>query len=175
MFTFFYSAHDTAAEYCDERVCLSLCVVCVCVCVCQWSYLWNHTSSDLHQILVHVTHGRDSVLFWRRSDTLCRINSQLIYYFLFVLLPDIYSFWRNKDFHKHCLDGYPCWTRGIRGVKLAWFQMLWWAPSPRKSRLRPVSLHERRTELNGWRRSRKGRRVIIHSFISPQNVMAKKE
>ena len=44
--------------------------VCVCVFVCPRSCLRNYTS-DLHQIFVNVTHGRGSVLFWRRSDTLC--------------------------------------------------------------------------------------------------------
>ena len=52
------------AEYCDERVCVSVCVF-----VCPRSYLRNYTS-DLHQFFVHVTHGRGSVLHWRRSDTL---------------------------------------------------------------------------------------------------------
>ena len=42
---------------------------CVCVCVCARSCLWNYTS-HLHQIFVHVTYGRGSVLLWRRSDTL---------------------------------------------------------------------------------------------------------
>jgi len=41
--------------------------VSVCVCVCPRSYLWNYTS-DLHEIFVHVTYGRGSVLLWRRSD-----------------------------------------------------------------------------------------------------------
>jgi len=39
--------HDSGGEYCDERVCL-----CVCVFVCPRSYLRNCTS-DLHQIFVH--------------------------------------------------------------------------------------------------------------------------
>jgi len=45
--------------------------VTVCVFDCPQSYLRNYTSS-LHQIVcfVHVTCGRDSVLLWRRSDTL---------------------------------------------------------------------------------------------------------
>jgi len=52
-------------------VCLSLSVyVCVCVFVCPRSYLRNYTS-DLHQNFVHVTCDRGSILFWRRSDTLC--------------------------------------------------------------------------------------------------------
>jgi len=34
------------------------------------SYTRNYTS-DLHQIFAHVTYGRSSVLFWRRSDMLC--------------------------------------------------------------------------------------------------------
>jgi len=34
------------------------------------AYLRNYTY-DLHQIFVHVTYGRRSVLLWRRSDTLC--------------------------------------------------------------------------------------------------------
>jgi len=54
-----------SAEYCDERVCLS-----VCVCVCPRSHLRNYYTSDLHQIFVHVTYGRGSVIHWRRSDTL---------------------------------------------------------------------------------------------------------
>jgi len=48
-------------------VCLS---VCVSVCVRPRSYLLNYTS-DLHQIIVHVTHGCGSVLLWQCSDTLC--------------------------------------------------------------------------------------------------------
>jgi len=48
-------------------VCLS---VCLCVFVCSRSYHRNYTS-DLHQIFVHVTYGRGSVLLWRRNDTLC--------------------------------------------------------------------------------------------------------
>jgi len=44
--------------------------VCVSVFVCLRSYLRNYTS-DLNQILVHATYGRDSVRLWRRSDTLC--------------------------------------------------------------------------------------------------------
>jgi len=50
---------------CDERVCVCLSVLFV----CPRSYLRN-CASDLHQIFVHVTYGRGSVLFWRRSDTL---------------------------------------------------------------------------------------------------------
>ena len=43
----------------------------MCVFVCPRSYLWNYTS-DLHQIFfIYVTHGRGSVLLWRRSDLLC--------------------------------------------------------------------------------------------------------
>ena len=32
----FYSAPDSGAEYCDQRVCLCVLCVCVCVCVCVW-------------------------------------------------------------------------------------------------------------------------------------------
>ena len=56
--------HSTKLEYCNERVCL-----CVCVFVCPRSYLRNHTS-DLHQIFVHVTYDRGSVLVLGRSDVL---------------------------------------------------------------------------------------------------------
>ena len=55
---------DRKAEYCDERVCVS-------VCVCLSAII----SSELHvrslSIFVHVTNGRGSVLVWRRSDMLC--------------------------------------------------------------------------------------------------------
>jgi len=71
-----YFAPDRGAEHCDERVCLSVCLCfcvsvsdCVCVFVCPRSYLRNYTS-DLHQIFVHLTYGRGSILLWRRSDML---------------------------------------------------------------------------------------------------------
>ena len=51
------------AEYCDERVCRSVCVF-----VCPRAYLPNYTS-NLYQIFVHVIYGSGSVLLWRRSDT----------------------------------------------------------------------------------------------------------
>ena len=54
------------AEYCDERVCL---------CVCLSAII----SSELHirssTILVPVTCGRGSVRLWRRSDVLCTSSS----------------------------------------------------------------------------------------------------
>ena len=54
---------DDDDEYCNERVCLS-----VCVCV------RDHVSGNKHPIftnfVTHVTYGRGSVLLWRRSDTL---------------------------------------------------------------------------------------------------------
>ena len=68
-----YSAPDSAAQYCDERVRLSVCLsVCGFVCVCLSAII----SSDLHVRsspirFVHVTYGRGSVLLWRCSDMLC--------------------------------------------------------------------------------------------------------
>ena len=44
-----YSAPDKGAEYCDERVCLSVCLS-VCVFVCTRSYRQNYTS-NLHHFL----------------------------------------------------------------------------------------------------------------------------
>ena len=62
----FCSAPGREAEYCDERVCLS-----VCVCDCLSAII----SSELHvrssPFFVYVTYGRGSVLFWQRSDMLC--------------------------------------------------------------------------------------------------------
>jgi len=43
--------------------------VCLCVFVCPRSNLRRYTS-DLRQLFMHDTHGRGSVLLWRRSDTL---------------------------------------------------------------------------------------------------------
>ena len=53
------------ADYCDQFVCVS-----VCVCVCPRAYLWNRWT-DLLEILSADPCGRDSVLLWRRCDTLC--------------------------------------------------------------------------------------------------------
>ena len=47
-------------------MCLS---VCLCVCVCPQSYFRNYAVRS-SPILLHVTHGRGSVLLWRRSDRL---------------------------------------------------------------------------------------------------------
>ena len=44
--------------------------VCVPVSTCPRTYLRKYTS-DLYQILVHVTYGRGSVLLWRRRHMLC--------------------------------------------------------------------------------------------------------
>jgi len=69
----YYSAPPPiwSAEYCDERVCLSVCLsVSVCLCVCLSTIIsWNYTS-DLHQFFLHATYGRGLVLLWRRSGTL---------------------------------------------------------------------------------------------------------
>jgi len=48
MIMVYYCAAGKRAEYCDERVCLSVCL----------------------SVCVHVTYGRGSILLWRRSDTL---------------------------------------------------------------------------------------------------------
>ena len=55
---------NRGAEYCDERVCLSVSVF-----VSPRSYLRNY-ATDLHQVFVQVTYGRGSVLIRWRSDTL---------------------------------------------------------------------------------------------------------
>ena len=65
IFINFYSTPDRGAEYCGERVCLSVCVF-----ACTRSYFRNYTS-DFHQIFVPASYGRGSVLFWRCSVTLC--------------------------------------------------------------------------------------------------------
>jgi len=59
----YYSAPDRGAVYCDE---------CVCLCVCVFAIIY----SELHvrsspNFLMNVTYGRGSVLLWRRNDTLC--------------------------------------------------------------------------------------------------------
>ena len=61
----FYSAPDRGAEYCDERVCLSVCVLSV------REHIFTTTRPISAEFFMHVTCGRGSVLLWRRSDTLC--------------------------------------------------------------------------------------------------------
>jgi len=75
----YYSAPDSGgAEYCDERVCLS---VNVCLCVCMSAII----ASELHvrviftKFYVHVTYGCGSVLLWRRSNMVYNIP----YYYVF--------------------------------------------------------------------------------------------
>ena len=63
----FLSLTDTPIE--DRSIVMSV-SVCLYVFVSPRSYTRNYTS-DLHQIFVHVTYGRSSVLLWRRSDMLC--------------------------------------------------------------------------------------------------------
>jgi len=52
------------AEYCDQRVCLS-----VCLSVCP-QHLPNYTS-ERHHLLVRAGDSRGSVLSWRRCDHSC--------------------------------------------------------------------------------------------------------
>jgi len=56
---------DRVAEYCDERVCLSVCVcvyVCVCVFVCLSIIIPSEQRPIFTNFYVHVTFGRGSVL-----------------------------------------------------------------------------------------------------------------
>ena len=53
-----YSAPDRAAEYCDERVCL-------CVCLSVSDHIFGTTHPIFTKFLVHVIYGRGSFLLWR--------------------------------------------------------------------------------------------------------------
>ena len=57
----------TAAEYCDERVCKSVCV-CLSLCLSVRDHVLETTHPIFTNFFVHVTYGRGSVLLWRRSD-----------------------------------------------------------------------------------------------------------
>jgi len=61
-----YCAPDKAAEYCDERVCLSLCV-----CLSVRDHIFGTTCPIFTNFFARVTSGSGSVLLWRRSDMLC--------------------------------------------------------------------------------------------------------
>ena len=63
---------DTEAEYCDERVCLSLTVpVTLSVCLFVRDDIFGTTRPICTTIFARVTYDRGSVLLWQRSDTLC--------------------------------------------------------------------------------------------------------
>ena len=57
-----------AAEYCDERVCLSVCLY---VCLSVQDHISGTTRPIFTKCFVHVTYGRGSVLLWWRNDMLC--------------------------------------------------------------------------------------------------------
>ena len=57
------------AEYCDQPVCLSVCVS-VSASVYPRAYLWNRWT-DHHEILYASPLWRGSVFLWRRCDALC--------------------------------------------------------------------------------------------------------
>ena len=59
-----YSIPDRRAEYCDESVCLS-------VCLSVRDHISGTTRPIFTKYFVLVTYGRGSVLLWRRNDTLC--------------------------------------------------------------------------------------------------------
>jgi len=54
------------SEYCDERVCLSVCLP-----VRVREHISGTTFPNIHQIVVGVNYGCGSILFWRRCDTSC--------------------------------------------------------------------------------------------------------
>jgi len=57
-----YSDPDIGAEYCDDRVCLCLCVS---------DHISGNTRPVCTNFLMHVTYGCGWVLLWRRCDMLC--------------------------------------------------------------------------------------------------------
>ena len=59
-----FSAPDRGADYCDERVCLP-------VCLSVRDPVFGTTRPIFTRFFVHVTCGRGSVLLWRRSDMSC--------------------------------------------------------------------------------------------------------
>jgi len=59
-----WTVPDTAAQYCDERVCL-------CVCLSVRDHIFGTTHPIFTKFFARVTCGRGSVLLWRRGDTLC--------------------------------------------------------------------------------------------------------
>jgi len=59
---------DRGAEYCDERVCLS---VCLCLCLSVRDYIFGTTRPIFTKFILLDIYDRNSILFWRRSDTLC--------------------------------------------------------------------------------------------------------
>jgi len=63
----YYSTADRGAEYCNERVCLSV-YACVCLSAIISSELHDRSSPDF---FVLVTHVSGSVPLRRRSDMLC--------------------------------------------------------------------------------------------------------
>ena len=64
--TLYYSAPNRGAEYCDERVCLS-----VCVCLSVHEHISGNTSPIFAKFFMLVIYGRGLVLLSRHSDTLC--------------------------------------------------------------------------------------------------------
>jgi len=56
-----YSAPDREAEYCDERVCVS-----VSVCLSLRDHIFGTARPIFTKFFIHVTNGRGSVLLWRR-------------------------------------------------------------------------------------------------------------
>ena len=68
-----YSASDSGAEYCDERVC---------VCLSVRDHIFGTTRPIFTNFFVHVTYGRGSVLLWRRNDKLCTSGFWMTSYLL---------------------------------------------------------------------------------------------
>ena len=65
----YYSAPYREAEYCDERVCLSVGLhVCV---LSVHDHIFGTTRPIFTNFFVHVTYGLRSVHLWRRSNMLC--------------------------------------------------------------------------------------------------------
>ena len=58
---------DREAEYCDELVCLSVCVV---VCLFVNDHIFGTTRPIFAKMFMLVIYGHSSVLLWRRNDML---------------------------------------------------------------------------------------------------------
>ena len=84
-------------------VCSIAISVFVCLYVCLLACLKN--TSKYHQISVHVSCGRGSVILWRQCNTLCT----------FGLVDDVMlshngvSMWHQSEVRQHCLVEFATW------------------------------------------------------------------
>jgi len=138
----------SGANYCDQRVCLSVCFVCMSE--------TSATCPNFTKFSVHVTCGRVPVLHWRQYVTLCTSGLWMTSLF-YIMGPMGQNQWQHVcfvEFARWQYLGRSCCLRlracsfSVRFVRLTILLRLWWGGEALRSACLSVCLFSVRSHTH---------------------------